>query len=83
MSLIQPFQNESETVSLDGLTIENRTTHISIYGNLALTRDRAGLANARQLRDLLNDVVRALENEAGLPDHLASRRTLTVDNPFK
>ncbi len=66
MSLIQPFQNEFESVSLDGLTIENRTTHISIYGAIALTRDKAGLANARELRDLMVDIVRVLESDASL-----------------
>ncbi len=83
MSLIQPFQNKFEFVSLDGLTIENRTTHISIYGAIALTRDKAGLANARELRDLMVDIVRALESDAALPDHIVSKPTTTVENPFK
>jgi translation initiation factor 6 (eIF-6) len=82
MSLIHPFQNEEEAVSLDGLTIENRTTHISCYGNIALTRDKAGLANARQLRDLLNDIVSALESDAALPEKIVSKETVTVKNPF-
>lgn len=82
MSLIHPYQNESEAASLDGLTIENRTTHISVYGNIALTRDKAGLANARQLRDLLNDIVGALESDAALPEQIASKETVTVKNPF-
>jgi translation initiation factor 6 (eIF-6) len=82
MSLIHPYQNESEAASLDGLEIENRTTHISLYGNIMLTRDKAGLANARQLRDLLNDIVRALESDAALPDRIASKETVTVKNPF-
>ncbi len=56
MGLIHPFENEEEAVSLDGLTIENRTTHISLYGNIALTRDKAGLENARELRDLLQPI---------------------------
>ena len=82
MSLIHPYQNESEAASLDGLNIENRTTHISIYGNIALTRDKAGLANARELRDLLNDIVGALESDASLPEKIVSKETVTVKNPF-
>jgi hypothetical protein len=82
MSLIQPYQNESEAASVDGLEIENRTTHISLYGNIALTRDKVGLANARQLRDLLNDIVGALESDPALPDKIASNETITVKNPF-
>jgi hypothetical protein len=82
MGLIHPFQNEEEAVSLDGLDIENRTTHISIYGNIALTRDKAGLANARQLRDLFNDIVSALESDPALPEKIVSKETVTVKNPF-
>ena len=67
---------------MDGLSIENRTTHISIYGSIQLTRDKAGLANARQLRDLFNDIVRALESDPALPEKIVSSKTVTVKNPF-
>ena len=82
MDLIHPYQNESEAASLDGLTIENRTTHISIYGNIRLTRDKAGLTDARRLRDLLDDIVDALESDAALPEKIASKKTVAVKNPF-
>ena len=82
MSLIHPYQNESEAVSLDGFTIENRTTHISIYGNIVLARDKVGLANARRLRDLLNDIVNALESDPMLPENITPRKTVVVKNPF-
>ena len=67
---------------MDGLTIENRTTHISVYGDIQLTRDKAGLADARQLRDLFNDIVSALESDPALPEKIASAETVTVKNPF-
>jgi len=82
MSLIHPYQNESEAVFLDGLKIENRRTHISFYGNIVLTRDKAGLANARQLRNLFQDIVGALESDAALPEKITSKETITVKNPF-
>lgn len=82
MRLIHPYQNESEAASIGGLTIENRTTHISLYGDLQLTRDKAGLAEARKLRDLLNDIVHALESDASLPEKIVSAKTVTVKNPF-
>ncbi len=82
MKLIYPYQNEFETASLDGLTIENRTTHVSIYGDIQLTRDKAGLADARQLRDLLHDIVHALESDPALPEKIVSAKTVTVKNPF-
>jgi len=41
-----PFQNESNTLQTGDLRIENR---VSFYGSLDVTRDKEGLANARQL----------------------------------
>lgn len=82
MKLIHPYKNESEAAYVDGLTIENRTTHISLYGQIQLTRDKTGLKNARQLRDLFNDIVHALEADPALPEKIASKETVTVKNPF-
>ena len=82
MSLIHPYQDESEAVFLDGLKIENRTTHIGLYGNIVLARDKGGLANARQLRDLLQDIVGALESDAALPEKITPKETIPVKNPF-
>ena len=47
-----PFKNESDAVTLGDLKIENREDQISIYGRLALTRDRAGLEAAKALKEL-------------------------------
>jgi hypothetical protein len=83
MSSIHPFANESEVVTFDSLTIENRTDRVTIYGNIDVTRDKAGLASARQLRQILDDVVRTLEAEQNLPDQIAPpKATKTVKNPF-
>jgi hypothetical protein len=81
--MIAPFQNESETVSFGSFTIENRTDRVTAYGNVDLTRDKAGLELARRLRAVLDLVVQALENEPNLPDRVAPPETLdSVDNPF-
>jgi hypothetical protein len=83
MTSIHPFANESEVVTLDSLTIENRTDRVTIYGNFNVTRDKAGLASARQLRQILDDVVRALEADPNLPDQVAPpKATKSVKNPF-
>ena len=50
---ISPFANESESLGIGDLTIENRTDRISIYGNIDLTRDKAGLEHARMLKAVL------------------------------
>jgi hypothetical protein len=82
MDLISPFQNDDEATSLDGLTIENSRKRVAIYGNIALTRDKKGLATARELRNLLDEIVRMLESDKQLPDEIAHRPTTMVDNPF-
>ena len=84
MGMITPFANESESVGIGGLTVENRTDRVAIYGSLDLTRDKEGLGHARRLRALLDEVVRALEGEEDLPDEVpAPKRPERVKNPFQ
>ena len=84
MGMITPFVNESESVGIGGLTVENRTDRVAIYGSLDLTRDKEGLGHARRLRALLDEVVRALEGEEDLPDEVpAPKRPERVKNPFQ
>jgi len=78
---INPFQNESETLQIGDLTIENRLDRVSFYGSLDITRDKEGLANARQLMAILGTVVKRLESE-DLPDQVAIKLTDSVENPF-
>ena len=84
MKMIKPFANESGSVGIADLTVENRTDRVSVYGSIDLTRDKQGLKHARDLRDLLDRVVKALETEKDLPDHVPPPEpTDTVENPFK
>ena len=81
---ISPFANESESLGVGDLTIENRTDRISIYGSIDLTRDKAGLEHARMLKAVLDKVVQALETEKSLPDKIAPPDTPDeVANPFQ
>ena len=81
---ISPFANESESLGIGDLTIENRTDRISIYGNIDLTRDKAGLEHARMLKAVLDKVVQALETEKNLPDKIAPPDMPDeVANPFQ
>lgn len=82
MPTFKPYQNEEDSLSMAALTIENRTDRITFYGSIDLTRDKAGLESARQLKALLEDVVQALEAEKTLPDHIAIKPTDSVKNPF-
>jgi hypothetical protein len=84
MSTIEPFANAAEAVSLGGFTVENRTDRVSLYGSLDLTRDRRGLACARELKALLERVVQALEDAQDLPERLPPPEPPgEVDNPFR
>ncbi|HEV7618799.1 MAG TPA: hypothetical protein VGO51_11940, partial [Burkholderiaceae bacterium] len=69
--------------TIDDLTIENRLDRISLYGSVQLTRDKTGLQHARQLKEVVDAVVAALEAEKNLPEHIAVKPTEKVDNPFK
>jgi len=83
MPELQPFQNESETLQIGELTIENRIDQLELYGSLAITRDKAGLQQALRLKALLDEVVVHLQNEKDLPEQVFFRASENVDNPFK
>ena len=83
MAELQPFQDESETLRIGELTIENRIDQLELYGSLAITRDKAGLQQALRLKALLDDVVVHLQNEKDLPKQVIFVSPDRVDNPFK
>jgi len=80
----RPFADEAVALRIGGLTAENRLDRVSLWGDLDLTRDRAGLQRARELRALLDAVVAALEGEGeALPERVAPPEPpSTVKNPF-
>jgi hypothetical protein len=81
---IEPFANESDSLGVGGLTVENRTDRVSLYGSLDLTRDKRGLADARELKAVVDAVVAALEKDGKLPDKVAApAATKEADNPFR
>lgn len=77
-----PYANESDVLHIGSLSVENRLDRISLIGDIDLTRDQAGLALAKRLQQLLNDVVTALEQQQ-LPKELPPPEVKTVDNPFE
>lgn len=77
-----PYANESNVVYIGNLMIENRIDRITISGDIDLGADKVGLAYAKQLRQLLSDVVTALEVQ-NLPAKLPPPVVKTVPNPFE
>ena len=69
-------------IRIGGLEIENRVDRITISGDVDLTADKAGLAYAKQLQQLLAAVVATLEGQE-LPAALPPPLVKTVANPFE
>lgn len=61
----QPYGNESDVIRVGGLEIENRLDRLVLTGDLVLSRDRAGLALARELHALLGRAITTLESDPG------------------
>ncbi|WP_020654075.1 hypothetical protein [Massilia niastensis] len=76
-----PFENEAEVLEIGNLMLENRVDRITISGDVDLTADQPGLADARRLHQVLGAIVAALEARE-LPDRLPPPDVKTVDNPF-
>ena len=82
MSDFKPYANESDVIRIGALEVENRTDRVSLTGDVVLTRDKAGLALAREILALMEHVVKALEAEKELPDAVELRAAKMVKNPF-
>ena len=80
---MKPYANESDVLQIGGLQVENRLDRITISGDIDLTRDAAGLADARALQSLLASVVAALEAAKDLPQRLPPPAVKTANNPFE
>ena len=81
MTGFKPYSNETDEQEIGNLKIENRTDRVSVHGDLDITRDQAGLANARTLKTLIDAVVTSLESE-DVPAALSTLPIKTVKNPF-
>jgi hypothetical protein len=77
-----PYANEADVLQIGGLSIENRLDRITVSGDIDLTADQDGLADARALQALLNDIVAQLAARSDLPQQLPPPAVQTVDNPF-
>ncbi len=83
MPELKPFADDSAAVEVGDLKFENGRDRIACYGSLDLTRDKPGLALAKQLQAMLASVIQALEADAGLPDAIPPpKKRGTVKNPF-
>ena len=51
-------------------------------GDVVITKDKAGLALAKELQSLVGDIIKALEAYKQLPVTVEMKATETVKNPF-
>ena len=83
MATLTPFADDAAAMSIGELKIENGQDRIAVYGSLDLTRDKAGLKRARDLKALLDEVIGVLETDKALPERIAPpEKPATVKNPF-
>lgn len=83
MKSMDPFANEGDSMQIEGLTIENRTDRVSLYGDIDITRDKKGLKAAKELAALLSAIVQRLSSE-DIPDSVPPpKEPGTVKNPFE
>jgi hypothetical protein len=76
------YENESDSFTIGGITIENRLDRVSIYGSLDITKDKEGLENALKLKRIIDASIDALKRDKNLPDKIEILGTDTVENPF-
>ncbi len=76
-----PYANEADVLTIGRLSIENRVDRVTFSGDVDLTADQAGLADARALHALLGEIVARLEAQE-LPAELPPPSVTTVVNPF-
>jgi len=79
-----PFKDDAGVRNIGALCFENGTDRIALHGSLDLTRDRTGLSHARLLKETLDAIVKALEDE-DLPETMAEAEEAapkSVPNPF-
>lgn len=85
MAIILPYSNESDSITIgqnEGLTVENGLDRVSIYGSLNITKDKQGLADALELKELFDAIVDELSKER-LPDKIETIEPNVVKNPLE
>ena len=80
--MFKPFENGTESHAIHDLTLENQEDCVSVYWNLQITKDQAGLQAAKALQAFINEVVTALESTQNLPEKIERQIEGEVENPF-
>lgn len=83
MLKLTPFADDTASVSIGAMTVENGTDRVALRGSLDLTRDQHGLAQALVLKALVDQVVQRLQSTKDLPEAVPGvEAARSVPNPF-
>ena len=77
-----PYANEADVLRIGDLQIENRVDRVSCTGDVVFTKDKAGLALAKELQSLIGRVVEVLAADKQLAQIVELKASNTVKNPF-
>ena len=79
--MFKPFEQGDQSSAIYDLTLENQVDCVSLYGNLQITKDQAGLKAAKALQRFINEVVMVLEAQS-LPEQIERKPEQEIENPF-
>jgi hypothetical protein len=82
MKDFEPYANEADVLTVGNLAVENRVDRVTLQGGVELTKDRRGLALAKQLQAVVNATVKALEADKALPEAVQVEAPVKVKNPL-
>ena len=79
--MFKPLEQGDQSSAIYDLTLENQVDCVSLYGNLQITKDQAGLKAAKALQSFINEVVMVLEAQS-LPEQIERKPEQEIENPF-
>lgn len=77
----QAFKDDTASVDIGDLTFENNDQRVAIFGSINIGLDQQGLAQAKQLQTIINEMVSYLEQQT-LPEKIETFEAKVVKNPF-
>ena len=78
----KPYANEADVLRIGDMEIENRIDRVTLTGDLVFTMDKPGLALAKELQALLNEIVKTLEANKQLPATVELKPVKIIKNPL-
>lgn len=86
--MIEPFANDSQSMQIGELVIENQLEKIIIYGDIDIHLNASGYQQAKQLQELTGKIIQAFEKD---PERIktsteskdkSDQADENIDNPF-